>query len=315
MYKVEKIKITFTKAKRKITTALMALVNEDCKQNMKPSKPPKEHLKRVSITSGILGAIAGDSIGAPFEFHSATKADFDLLSNPKFTDDTVMTLAVAKWLIIDPDHTHEKLVECMKELGRKYLAAGYGQKFLRWLISQKTEAYNSCGNGSAMRVSPCGFHAKTLEEALKLAKISAEVTHNHPEGIKGAQAIAACIFLARQGKSKEEIRNYVEANFDGYNLHRTLQEVKADYQYEVTCQKSVPESIICYLEANSYEQAIRNAILLKGDADTMACMAGAIAAATPGMDVPIEIAYCIKQKVLDITLGTILSDFNEQCNK
>lgn len=315
MHKVEKIKITFTKAKRKITTALMALVNEDCKQNMKPSKPPKEHLKRVSITSGILGAIAGDCIGAPFEFHSATKADFDLLSNPKFTDDTVMTLAVAKWLIIDPDHTHEKLVECMKELGRKYLAAGYGQKFLRWLISQKTEAYNSCGNGSAMRVSPCGFHAKTLEEALKLAKISAEVTHNHPEGIKGAQAIAACIFLARQGKSKEEIRNYVEANFDGYNLHRTLQEVKADYQYEVTCQKSVPESIICYLEANSYEQAIRNAILLKGDADTMACMAGAIAAATPGMDVPIEIAYCIKQKVLDITLGTILSDFNEQCNK
>ena len=315
MHKVEKIKITFTKAKRKITTALMVLVNEDCKQNLKPSKPPKEHLKRVSITSGILGAIAGDCIGAPFEFHSVTKEDFDLLSNPRFTDDTVMTLAVAKWLIIDPDHTHEKLVECMKELGRKYLAAGYGQKFLRWLISQKTEAYNSCGNGSAMRVSPCGFYAKTLEEALKLAKISAEVTHNHPEGLKGAQAIAACIFLARQGKSKEEIRNYVEANFDGYNLHRTLQEVKADYQYEVTCQKSVPESIICYLEANSYEQAIRNAILLKGDADTMACMAGAIAAATPGMDVPIEIAYCIKQKVLDITLGTILSDFNEQCNK
>lgn len=311
---IDQIKNNLTQTKQKITSALIALVNEEHKQDTKPSNTPKEHIKRVSLTSGILGAIAGDCIGAPFEFRSATKEDFDLLTNPKFTDDTVMTLAVAKWLIIDPEHTYEKLVECMKELGRKYLAAGYGQKFLRWLISQKREAYNSCGNGSAMRVSPCGFYAKTLEEALKLAKISAEVTHNHPEGIKGAQAIAACIFLARQGKSKEEIRNYVEANFDGYNLHRTLQEVKADYQYEVTCQKSVPESIICYLEASSYEQAIRNAILLKGDADTMACMAGAIAAATPGMDVPIEIAYCIKQKVLDVTLGTILSDFNEQCN-
>ena len=156
-------------------------------------------------TIGIIGAIAGDCFGAAYEFHPVKSVDFDLYKGPRFTDDTVMTLAVAKWLTIDQKHTHEILVECMKEFGRKYMSAGYGQRFLRWVISRKTEPYNSYGNGSAMRVSPCGFYAKTLDEALRLAKISAEVTHNHPEGIKGAQAIAACIFLARQGKSKKQM--------------------------------------------------------------------------------------------------------------
>ena len=199
----------------------------------------------------------------------------------------------------------------MKEFGRKYMSAGYGQRFLRWVICRKTEPYNSYGNGSAMRVSPCGFYAKTLDEALELAKISAEVTHNHPEGIKGAQSIAACIFLARQGKSKEQIRNYIEENFEGYNLHRTLDEIRPDYSFWEICQKSVPESIISYLEADSYTAAIRNAISLGGDADTMACMAGGIAIATKGMEMPEDLAYYIYKNVLDDYLRQVLDEFNQ----
>ena len=261
-------------------------------------------------TTGIIGAIAGDCFGAAYEFHPVKHGDFDIYKEPRFTDDTVMTLAVAKWLTIDPEHSHEKLVECMKELGRKYMFAGYGQKFLRWIISRKTEPYNSYGNGSAMRVSPCGFYAKSLDEALLLAKISAEVTHNHPEGIKGAQAIAACIFLARQGKDKKQICDYVEAHFEGYNLHRTLAEIRPDYGFTDTCQTSVPESIISYLEADSYTSAIRNAISLGGDADTMACMAGGIAVATKGMEIPEELARCVYNNVLDDNLRQILDEFN-----
>ena len=262
-------------------------------------------------TIGIIGAIAGDCFGAAYEFHPVKSVDFDLYKGPRFTDDTVMTLAVAKWLTIDQKHTHEILVECMKEFGRKYMSAGYGQRFLRWVISRKTEPYNSYGNGSAMRVSPCGFYAKTLDEALELAKISAEVTHNHPEGIKGAQSIAACIFLARQGKSKEQIRNYIEENFEGYNLHRALDEIRPDYSFWEICQKSVPESIISYLEADSYTAAIRNAISLGGDADTMACMAGGIAIATKGMEMPEDLAYYIYKNVLDDYLRQVLDEFNQ----
>lgn len=154
-------------------------------------------------TTGIIGAIAGDCFGAAYEFHPVKHGDFDIYKEPRFTDDTVMTLAVAKWLTIDPEHTHEKLVECMKELGRKYMFVGYGKKFLRWIISRKTEPYNSYGNGSAMRVSPCSFYAKTLDEALQLAKISAEVTHNHPEGIKGGAGYS-CLYLPGSSRKRQE---------------------------------------------------------------------------------------------------------------
>ncbi len=149
----------------------------------------KERAELLFPTTGIVGAIACDCIGVVYEFLPVKLGRFYIYEESRFTDDTVKTLAVAKWLTINPEHTHEKLVECMKELGRKYMLVGYGKKFLRWIISKKTEPYNSYGNGSAMRVSSCGFYAKTLDEALLLAKISAEVTHNHPEGIKGAQAI------------------------------------------------------------------------------------------------------------------------------
>lgn len=262
-------------------------------------------------TTGIIGAIAGDCFGAAYEFNPVKTTEFNLYACPMFTDDTVMTLAVAKWLMTDGNHTHKSLVKIMKEFGHKYDTAGYGGNFLFWLFSKATLPYNSYGNGSAMRVSPCAFYAKTLEEALGLAKTSAEITHNHPEGIKGAQVIAACIFLARQGKNKEQIRNYIEENFEGYNLHRTLDEIRPDYSFSDICKKSVPESIISYLEADSYTAAIRNAISLGGDADTMACMAGGIAVATKGMEMPEDLAYYIYKNVLDDYLRQVLDEFNQ----
>lgn len=262
-------------------------------------------------TTGIIGAIAGDCFGAAYEFNPVKTTEFNLYASPMFTDDTVMTLAVAKWLMTDEYHSHESLVKIMKKFGHRYGGAGYGGNFMCWLFSEATLPYNSYGNGSAMRVSPCGFYAKTLDEALRLAKISAEVTHNHPEGIKGAQAIAACIFLARQGKSKKQMRDYIEAHFEGYNLHRTLDEIRPDYSFWEICQKSVPESIISYLEADSYTAAIRNAISLGGDADTMACMAGGIAIATKGMEMPEDLAFYIYNNVLDDYLRQVLDEFNQ----
>lgn len=265
------------------------------------------------IKNGIIGAIAGDCFGAVYEWHSVKSIDFDLYKSPRFTDDTVMTLAVAKWLTIDTSHTLEKLVECMRELGHKYMFAGYGSSFLRWLISRKPAPYNSYGNGAAMRVSPCAFYARSLDEALELAKISAKVTHNHPEGIKGAQATAACIFLAREGKSKEEIRDYIEQHFEGYNLHRSWEEIAENYEFDMSCQKSVPESVICYLASDSYEQTIRHAIALRGDADTMACISGGIAAATKGMEIPNEMVDYIYNNVLDDELRKIYDAFAAVC--
>jgi len=174
----------------------------------------------------MLGAIIGDIVGSVYEFNNTKDYNFHLLT-PKttFTDDTVMTLAVAKWLTEDDSHSHEYLVKCMKELGLRHPNRGYGGNFRLWLSTPNPQSYNSWGNGSGMRVSPVGFYATTLDEALELAKVSAEVTHNHPEGIKGAQAIAAAVFLARQKKSKAEIKAYIEEEFE-YNLNRTIAEMR-----------------------------------------------------------------------------------------
>lgn len=308
MKKISTLINAFAQLKSICGKSLLTLVSED------KNKMPTSTLKRVSMTTGILGAIAGDCIGAPYEFRATKSKDFNLLEYAIFTDDTVMTLAVAKWLMEDPKHSHEQLISIMQEMGRRYPTAGYGSSFFRWLYLKSPKPYNSCENGSGMRVSPCGFYAKSLKEALDLAKISAEVTHNHPEGIKGAQAIAAAIFLAREGQSKAYIREYISHNF-GYDLSRSLDEIRQNYKYEILCQTSVPESILSYLEADTYEATIRNAVSLGGDADTMACMAGAIAAATPGMDMPIEIASHIKNKILDPYLQEILYEFNEFCNQ
>ena len=226
----------------------------------------------------MLGALVGDIIGSTYEWYNTKRTDFELFEEgSRFTDDSVMTLAVAKWLIEGESHSTAQLIKCMQELGQEYPDAGYGGRFIGWLFEENPLPYNSWGNGAGMRVSPVGLYATTLEETLGLAERTASVSHDHPEGIKGAQAIAASVFLCKQGKSKLEIKEYVEQTF-GYNLHRTIEEIRPRYKFDVSCQGSVPEAIIAFLEGNSFEEVIRLAISLGGDSDTIGCMAGAIAA-------------------------------------
>lgn len=230
---------------------------------------------------GILGAIIGDIAGSRFEFRNEKSINVKLFTAAdKFTDDTVMTIAVADWLM-----NGTSLPNIMRDWGDGYPDRGYGGMFYEWLFpldENEMKPYNSYGNGAGMRVSPCGYIARTLDEALDLAKQSAEVTHNHPEGIKGAQAIAAAIFLARQHTPKEEIRRYIEHTF-GYDLQRTCDDIRPTYEFDVTCQGSCPEAIIAFLDSTDYESAIRLAISLGGDSDTIACMTGGIAAAYYGI--------------------------------
>ena len=260
----------------------------------------------------MLGAIIGDVVGSVYEFNNTKDYNFHMLTpRSKFTDDTVMTLGVAKWLTEDNTHSHKFLVKCMQELGQKYPWAGYGGNFKRWLIQRDPKPYNSWGNGSGMRVSPVGFYARSLDEALELAKISAEVTHNHPGGIKGAQTIAAAVFLTRQGKSKEKLREYIEATF-GYGLHRTIDEIRPGYTYDVSCMGSVPEAIIAYLDSHDFESAIRNAVSIGGDSDTIGAMAGATAQAA--YEMPKALAgYCYG--LLTPTLRYILDNFERKIGK
>lgn len=231
----------------------------------------------------MLGAIAGDIIGSVYEFTGQKQYDFEMLpKGSRFTDDSVMTIAVAHWMSHcdeegNTDHSKEHLIRCMQTLGHKYPYAGYGGSFNAWLWCENPQPYNSWGNGAAMRVSPVGLYTKTLDEALELAKISAEVSHNHPEGVKGAQAVASAVWMAKHGHPKDEIRDYIMARFH-YDLMRTVDEIRPTYQWDVSCQGSVPESIICFLEGKDFEDVVRLAVSLGGDADTMACIAGSIAA-------------------------------------
>jgi len=197
-----------------------------------------------------------------------------------FTDDTVMTIAVADALL--DGGTADDFIDSMEKFGRLYPNAGYGGRFGSWVHSDEREPYNTWGNGSAMRVSPCGWFAESLEEAEVLAERSVSVTHNHPEGIKGAQATAAAIYLARIGKSQAEIRDYIESKYE-YNLSRTLDEIRPGYRFNETCQETVPEAIIAFLESKGFEDAIRNAISLGGDSDTLAAITGSIAEAAYGI--------------------------------
>lgn len=230
----------------------------------------------------ILGGIVGDIIGSTREWHNVKTEDFELLPyGSRFTDDTVMTLAVAEWLMTDPSHSKSALIECMQRFGRKYPNAGYGGMFDRWLVTDNPEPYNSFGNGSAMRVSPVGLYANSIDEALELARITASVSHNHPEGIKGAQAIAACIYLKRTEMFdvKGKIKRFVEKHF-GYNLDIDLREIRQDYTFDVTCQGSVPIAIMAFLqEPHCAEKAIRLAVSMGGDSDTIGCMTASIATA------------------------------------
>ena len=229
----------------------------------------------------MLGAIAGDILGSYYEFRPTKEYNFELLHKEAHpTDDTVMTLAVAEWLVEDEEHAHESLSQYMRKWGRKFPNAGYGAAFRQWLNNENAVAYGSYGNGAAMRVSPVALYAATLEEAISLAKISAEVTHNHSDAIKGAQAVAAAIWLAKNGEGKEKIRSYIEDTF-GYNLNRTIAQIRKSYSFDVTSAGSVPEAIIACLEGESFEDVVRLAISLGGDADTQAAIAGSIATATP----------------------------------
>ena len=261
---------------------------------------------------GIIGAIAGDVIGSAYEFNPTREYDFELFT-PKstFTDDTVLTMANALWLLEDETHSHEKLVKLMHDMCWKYPGRGYGGRFAHWIQSDHPLPYNSYGNGSAMRVSPVGYYAKSLDEALELAQISAEVTHNHAEGIKGAQATAAAIFLARKGKTKQEIRDYVTQTFF-YDLSRTLDEIRPTFTFDETCQRTVPEAITCFIEGKDYEDVVRLAVALAGDADTIAAIAGSISSAID--DVPNVITQPVIS-LLSQEFCTILLRFNELVTK
>lgn len=229
----------------------------------------------------ILGGIVGDIIGSTREWENVKIEDFELFpQGSRFTDDTVMTLAVAQWLMTDPEHTEAGLIKCMQFLGRKYPNAGYGGMFRKWLKSENPQPYGSFGNGSAMRVSPVGLYANSMEEVLELARVTASVTHNHPEGIKGAQAIAACIFIKRTEEFDVtgKMKRFVKEHF-GYNLDVDLRDIRPDYGFDVTCQGSVPISIMAFLqEPYDAEKAIRLAISMGGDSDTIGCMTSSIAA-------------------------------------
>ena len=240
----------------------------------------------------IYGAIAGDVIGSAYEFKGARFEPIQLFKRCcQFTDDTVLTVAVTDWLTKGDCCLRDKLIQ----YARNYFNAGYGSHFAKWVMSKDPKPYNSCGNGSAMRVSAVGCIANSLEEALRLAKESAMPTHNHPEGVKGAQATAVAVFLARQGKTKEEIKAKLKKLFD-YNLDRTYAEVCQDvYEFHVLCQTTVPEALICFFESENYEDCIRMAMLTNKDTDTAACIAGAVAAAYYGM--PED----IKTRLMDFT--------------
>lgn len=223
------------------------------------------------------GAICGDIIGSLYEWHSTKDLGFTLNTKfSRFTDDTVCSIAIADALV-----SNAPFAATMQTWCRKYPNAGYGGNFRRWIISNAPEPYGSYGNGSAMRVSPVGAIATSIEECLDLAKKSAVITHNHPEGIKGAQAVALAIYLSLQGATKSYIKAEIERRFD-YNLSKEYSDIQIDYRFHVSCQKSVPEAITCFLVSNDYESTVRHAIALGGDADTQAAIAGSIAAAYYG---------------------------------
>ncbi len=254
----------------------------------------------------MLGAIIGDVYGSIYEFDNEkdkSKIKLTRFSTP--TDDSIMTIAISKALLICHDelinktegfekHFYDKCEEVMVAYGNTFSNKGYGPRFYEWLHNPYREPYGSYGNGSGMRVSAVGWMFDSLEDTLNIARITAEPTHNHPEGIKGAQAIAAGIYLLRTGSTKNEVKKYISKTFE-YDLDRKLDDIKKNYKFEVSCQKSVPEAIIAFLEGESYEEVILNAISLGGDSDTIACMAGALA----------EVIYKIPDHMRDGVIGNI----------
>lgn len=231
----------------------------------------------------MLGAIAGDVIGSVFEWHPTKSKQFPLfVPRSRFTDDTVLTIAVAGALLTDGDYART-----IKDYGRRFPDAGYGKRFKQWLAANESAPYGSFGNGSAMRVAPIAWAFDSVDDVLRAAEESAVVTHDHPEGVKGAQATALAVYLARKGADKRDTATEITDRF-GYDLTKTPDEIRPTYKFDVTCQGSVPQSIVCFLAADSFEDTVRTAISLGGDADTMAAIAGSIAEPYFG-GVPVEI--------------------------
>ena len=260
------------------------------------------------------GAILGDIIGSPFEFDRGDKTkEFDLFTKGcDFTDDSVMTIAVGEALLaVGPEATVKEIEEAvatnMQDWGKRYPYAGYGGRFRYWLGERNPKPYRSYGNGSAMRVSAAGWLYDSLERTREVARATANVTHNHPEGIKGAEATASAIYMARNGFSKEEIKEYIEREFY-YNLDRTLGEIRPGYHMDETCQRTVPEAIIAFLEAKDYEDAIRNAVSLGGDTDTLGAITGSIAEAFYGISA-VLIAEC-RRRIDKGLMMDILDEFD-----
>lgn len=269
----------------------------------------------------MLGAIIGDIVGSRFEFNNHRDKNFALFTDDcQVTDDSIMTLAVAKAMMeaekiikssidgYDFDNDDYVLIEkmtikYMQEIGRKYPNCGYGGMFSRWVFSDDPQPYNSFGNGAAMRISPVGFAARTESEACKLSKVITGVTHNHAEGLKGAEATVVAIYMARRGFTKDEIRGKIEGNY--YSLDFTIDEIRDSYQFNETCQATVPQAIEAFLESTSFEDAIRNAISIGGDSDTLAAITGAMAEAYYG--VPEQ----LKEKALSYLNNELRSIFND----
>ena len=259
----------------------------------------------------MLGAIIGDIVGSRFEWDRIKTKDFEFFMRDCFiTDDSIMTLAVAKAIIEskkDPDILRENIARHLQEVGRPYPHCGYGGKFYMWMYSDEPKPYNSYGNGAAMRVSPCGFAASSLEKAKMLSKIVTEVTHNHPEGIKGAEATTAAIYLAREGKSIPEIRDHIDKHY--YPMNFTLDQIRPAYTFNETCQKTVPQAIMSFLESTGFEDAVRNAVSLGGDSDTLGAITGSIAEAYYG--IPADICKSALH-YLDKRLSAILNEFESR---
>lgn len=256
----------------------------------------------------MIGAILGDIVGSIYEFDNIKTKDFELFDKECFfTDDSVMTIAIAEALMqyesIDEnniDEFKEKLIDVMHEIGIKYPDCGYGGHFLVWILKNKRDPYNSLGNGSAMRVSSVGWYARTLEEAEFIARVTAEVSHNHPEGIKGAVATAGAAFLAKTGATMDEIKQYISKY---YTIDFTIDEIRPTYDYDITCQGTVPQAMQAFFESENFEDAIRNAISIGGDSDTLAAITGAVAEAYYGIpdDLKETALSYLDDRLLDIT--------------
>ena len=265
----------------------------------------EHYRKMINQPLLLLGSIAGDIIGSAYEFHNIRTTEFPLFTERShYTDDTVMTLAVANKILHKSTYERE-----LQDFGRRYPKSGFGTNFKEWIFSNEPKPYNSYGNGSAMRVSPIAYVYNDIDDVLSEAKHSAEITHSHPEGINGAQAVAAAVFLARNGSSKDEIKNYITQNFN-YDLNRTIDNIRLNYHFDETCQGSVPEAIIAFLESQDFEASIRLAVSIGGDSDTIASITGAISEAFY-KDIPKEIKEEVI-KLLPDDLLKVLLNFTEK---